>query len=307
MKNILTVESLTKHYGQFKAVDGISFSIDKGEVMGLLGPNGAGKTTAIRMIMGILPVDKGTVSFSFNKNHAIDKSKIGYLPEERGLYEDVKVIDNLLYLSDLKNKPRQEALHEAKKWLNRFNLLDYVDHKLEKLSKGMQQKVQFIAAILHNPSLVLFDEPFSGLDPINQDFVKEIIRELVNSGITILLSAHQMNLVEELCDHIFLIHQGKEVLSGNLSDIKRSYKESIIRLQYNHNNSSKSLEMIPGTRIIQQKAGHLSMRYSGNASVNELLRLIGDKITIEAITIEKPPLHEIFVETVKERGDSIVT
>ena len=305
MSIILTVESLTKNYGPLKAVDNISFSVSKGEVMGLLGPNGAGKTTAIRMIMGILPLDRGRVKFAFNKNETLDKSKIGYLPEERGLYDDTKVIDNLIYLADLKNIPRTIARNEAMEWLERFNLEDHAHHKLEKLSKGMQQKVQFIASILHRPEIVLFDEPFSGLDPINQEFVKDIIKELANSGTTVLLSAHQMNLVEELCDNIFLIHQGKEVLSGSLADIKRDYREYVIKLLYDPGNNKEPLPTIPGARIIQEKSGYLSMRYSGSASVNELLEIIANNTAVEAITIEKPPLHEIFVETVKQRGDNI--
>ncbi len=233
MDTILTVKELAKSYGAKKAVDRISFTVSRGEVIGLLGPNGAGKTTAIRMIMGILPVDRGEVNFRFNgRAKRLDKSRVGYLPEERGLYDDVKVLDNLIYLSGLKGKSPQDARKDGLAWLERLSLTDYANQKLEKLSKGMQQKVQFIASILHRPQLVLFDEPFSGLDPVNQDFLKEIIRELQAEGVTVLLSAHQMNLVEELCDSIFLINRGREVLSGNLREIKQGYKESIVEIRH---------------------------------------------------------------------------
>jgi ABC-2 type transport system ATP-binding protein len=304
MTTVLAVEELSKCYGQKKAVDNISFKVHRGEVLGLLGPNGAGKTTAIRMIMGILPVDRGKVVFSFNGSLSpIEKSMVGYLPEERGLYDDARVIDNLVYLSGLKNKSPHEARREGEAWLKRVGLADYKNQRLDKLSKGMQQKVQFIASILHKPQLVLLDEPFSGLDPVNQDFFKEIIRELQAAGVTVLLSAHQMNLVEELCDSIFLINHGREVLSGKLQDIKRSYKESSVELHFDPSGDSSFIKEIPGMRILKLEPGQAILRYSG-ASINELLQQIGSRLTIAEITVRKPPLHEIFIETVKERGET---
>ncbi|MFY9385144.1 MAG: ATP-binding cassette domain-containing protein [Dethiobacteria bacterium] len=306
MELILKVKDLAKSFGAKKAVDRISFGVPRGEIMGLLGPNGAGKTTAIRMIMGILPPDAGEIGFNFNGHfQPLDKSKIGYLPEERGLYEDVKVADNLVYLAGLKGKPAGEARREAQQWLERLDLVSYADQKLEKLSKGMQQKVQFVASILHRPPLVLFDEPFTGLDPVNQDFFKEIIRELRAGGTTILLSAHQMNLVEELCDSIFLINHGREVLSGKLQEIKESYKENIVELRYDPAEDGSFLKMIPGLRILQEQPGLAVMRYHGSAGINALLQELGSRLTISAITVEKPPLHEIFVETVRERGEEV--
>jgi ABC-2 type transport system ATP-binding protein len=306
MDLILDVKELAKSFGSKKAVDRISFGVARGEITGLLGPNGAGKTTAIRMIMGILTPDEGEISFNFNGHYQpLDKGKIGYLPEERGLYEDVKVIENLVYLAGLKGKPADEARREALQWLERLDLDAYADQKLEKLSKGMQQKVQFVASVLHRPPLVLFDEPFSGLDPVNQDFFKEIIRELQAGGITVLLSAHQMNLVEELCDSIFLINHGREVLSGKLQEIKESYKENIVELRYDPAEESGFLKMIPGLRILREQPGLAVMRYSGSTGINALLQELGSKLTVSAITVEKPPLHEIFIETVRERGEDI--
>ncbi len=306
MDTILEVKELAKHFGPKKAVDRICLNVIRGEVLGLLGPNGAGKTTAIRMIMGILPPDDGEIRFYFNGlSQALDKSKIGYLPEERGLYEDVRVCDSLVYLAGLKGMDASGARREALRWLERLDLEAYADQKLEKLSKGMQQKVQFIASILHRPPLVLFDEPFSGLDPVNQDFFKEIIRELQKEGTTILLSAHQMNLVEELCDSIFMINHGREVLSGKLQEIKDSYGENVVELRYDPEGDSSFLEAIPGLRILTEQPGRAAMRYSGSAGINNLLRELGDRLTISAVTIEKPPLHEIFIKTVRERGETI--
>lgn len=305
MEKILDVRELSKNFGAKKAVDRISLSVTKGEVMGLLGPNGAGKTTAIRMMMGILAPDGGEISFYFNgRPQKLDKARIGYLPEERGLYDDARVIDTLIYLAGLKGMPAKEARQKAGQWLEQLDLAAYSDQKLEKLSKGMQQKVQFIASILHRPELVLFDEPFSGLDPVNQDFFKDIIRELQEGGTTVLLSAHQMNMVEELCDSIFLINHGREVLSGKLQDIKDSYKESIVELRFAPAEDSSFLKMIPGLRIIREETGFVVMRYSGSAGVNALLQEIGSRLMINAITVEKPPLHEIFIETVRERGEA---
>lgn len=303
MDIILRVDQLSKSFGSRVAVDRISFQVPRGEVMGLLGPNGAGKTTAIRMIMGILSADHGRIEFAFNGvSNTLDKTKIGYLPEERGLYDDVKVIDNLLYLSELKDKPRRETLPEAKAWLKRLDLDDYINQKMEKLSKGMQQKVQFIASILHHPQLVLFDEPFSGLDPINQDFLIDIIHELTAEGVTVLLSAHQMNLVEELCSSIFLIHNGREVLSGKLLDIKKSYQEHVVELYCDPNGSRDFLRTVPGIRVVRENRGQYMLRYKGTASVAELMQLLSSKLAVESIAIKKPPLHEIFIETVKQKG-----
>lgn len=303
MEPILSVKDLSKNFGTRKAVDNITFQVARGEVMGLLGPNGAGKTTAIRMIMGILPADRGEISFSFNgRPGPLNKTKIGYLPEERGLYDDVKVVDNLIYLSGLKGIPPAQSKRDALDWLERLDLSDYAYQKLEKLSKGMQQKVQFIASILHRPPLVFLDEPFSGLDPVNQDFITGIIREMQDSGVTILLSAHQMNLVEALCDSIFLINRGVEVLSGSLKQIKHSYKETIVELKYPPGSNISFLHTIPGLRKIQETPDQAMLRYSGRLPVSRLLATICEHIPVEGVSVEKPPLHEIFVETVKERG-----
>ncbi len=306
MEPILSVKNLTKSFAGKVVVNDISFSVKKGEIMGLLGPNGAGKTTAIRIIMGILAGDSGRINFLFNgKSTKMDKNKIGYLPEERGLYDDAKVLDILIYLAGLKGIPQDKARDEGLEWLKKVDLGDYAQQKLEKLSKGMQQKVQFIASILHKPALVMLDEPFSGLDPLNQDFIKETIRELRNEGMTVLLSAHQMNLVEEICDSIFMINKGKQVLSGKLDEIKEGYKEHKVHIRFPEGEDSSFLNEMSGVKIENQDKRRILLRYSGSTTISAFLNAVSSKLSVEEITVEKPPLHDIFIQTVKERGETI--
>lgn len=305
MDVLLEVRDLKKRFGEKVAVDGISFSVKRGDILGLLGPNGAGKTTAIRVMMGILDADSGNVTYVFNgKKTPMDKGRIGYLPEERGLYDDARVLDSLVYLASLKGTPPTSAREAALGWLRRFDLESWSHQKVEKLSKGMQQKVQFIASVLHQPDLLVLDEPFSGLDPLNQDFVKEIIHELREGGTTILLSAHQMSLVEELCDDICLINRGREVLSGNLSQIKDGYQESVVDLRYPKDEDVSFLEGLPGVRVTSRLPGRIWMRYSG-PSPRDFLSQVAQRIEIMEISLRKPPLHDIFVETVRERGEDV--
>ncbi len=306
MDNILAVNNLTKSFSGKTVVDHISFTVNKGEIMGLLGPNGAGKTTAIRMIMGILNSDEGSISFSFNgETTAMNKNRIGYLPEERGLYDDAKVIDILVYLASLKGVSSAVARKEALEWLSKVDLTEYAEQKLEKLSKGMQQKVQFIASVLHKPALVMLDEPFSGLDPINQDFIKETIKELRDEGMTVLLSAHQMSLVEELCDSIFLINKGKQVLEGKLEDIKANMKEYKIFIRFPAGEGTSFLHNLPGVKIEKENTRTIELRYSGLSTVSDFIKELSTGMSIEELTVEKPPLHDIFIQAVRERGDTI--
>ncbi len=306
MSTVLNIKELTRTFGAKIAVDHISFTVKKGEILGLLGPNGAGKTTAIRMIMGILNPDSGQVEFMFNgKTTVLDKNRIGYLPEERGLYDDAKVLDTLVYLAVLKGVNRTKARQLALQWLDKFELAEYAGKKLEKLSKGMQQKVQFIATILHEPEVVMLDEPFSGLDPINQDIVKDFIRELQQKGTAILLSAHQMNLVEELCENIFMINQGKQILYGSLKEIKRQHGDHILKIRFPEQEDPSFIDNKAGISIIYQAPGRRHIRYTGTKTVNALLQELSSKLSLEEISVEKPPLHDIFVQTVLQRGEII--
>lgn len=303
--DILRLDRVTKSFGAKKAVDGISFSVRQGEVLGLLGPNGAGKTTAIRMIMGIIAQDAGEIAFTFNgKSTSMDKEKIGYLPEERGLYYEAKVLDNLVYLGHLKGLSKAVAKKEALRWLDRLELLECSQQKLEKLSKGMQQKVQLIASLLHKPPLLMLDEPFSGLDPVNQEVIKDLIAEFRYAGTTVLLSAHQMNLVEELCDTIFMIHKGKQVLRGTLAEIKDQSLEHLVHVKY-ETGAVEDLEKIPGLTIQKQRPNFVSLSYEGTKSVTELLPMISYCVSIKELSFQKPPLHDIFIKTVQKRGEDL--
>jgi len=305
VRPILTVSNLTKSFGTHRAVDGVSFSVSAGEILGLVGPNGAGKTTVIRMVMGILSPDSGTVQFTFDgKAGPLDKTRVGYLPEERGLYDEARVLDILVYLATLKGRPRQVARREALRWLERLDLAAHAHQRLEKLSRGMQQKVQFVAAILHQPDLVMLDEPFAALDPVNQEFFKDIIRELKNQGRAVLLSSHQMNLVEELCDSIFMIHRGRKVLQGKLRDIKDGFKESVVDISYAPGSDVSFLERLPGVRLIRREPERVVLWYAGSRP-RDLLAQVARNVDVREISLTKPPLHEIFVETVRERGEEV--
>lgn len=225
-QTVLDVDSVVKRYHRKTAVDGVSFSVQRGEILGFLGPNGAGKTTTLRMIMGITAPDAGLVTFRLEGaggSQRVPKHRVGYLPEERGLYKEARILDVLLFLASIKGMPKDEARRKALDWLERFGLGAYANAKVEELSKGMAQKVQFIAAVIHEPDLVVLDEPFSGLDPVNQEVFREEIRRLKERGAAVLLSSHQMNLVEETCDRIFLINNGRRVLYGTLVDVKAQY------------------------------------------------------------------------------------
>lgn len=302
---MLSVNGLTRYYNGYAAVNNISFDVKKHEILGFLGPNGAGKTTAIRMILGILKPSSGDVSFFLDGTPGkLNKQRIGYLPEERGLYDDAKVLDSLVYLASLKGAPKNEARENAIKWLETMGLSDYANHKLEKLSKGMQQKVQFIATILHKPDIVVLDEPFSGLDPINQDLFKNLVLQLREEGITVLLSAHQMNVVQELCDRIFLINKGVPVLYGTLDEIRDQHQENAVEISFSAQHGLEDyLKSLQHARdlSINGKLAKLKLNVATDPStfINEVSKLC----TLKGIKIDKPSLHEIFIDTVS-RGDN---
>ncbi|MGQ9846617.1 MAG: ABC transporter ATP-binding protein [Bacteroidales bacterium] len=232
MSSLLRIESISKAYASKVALSDVSFEVNEGTILGLLGPNGAGKTTLIRIINQITIPDNG---FVFFKDRPIDNNVVisfGYLPEERGLYKKMKVGEQALYLSQLKGMHKKQALIELKKWFEKFNITDWWDKKVEELSKGMQQKVQFIISVLHKPSVIIFDEPFSGFDPINANLIKQELLQMKKEGVTILLSTHNMASVEELCDEIVLINSSKNVLSGKVDKIKQEYKEHLYEVVF---------------------------------------------------------------------------
>lgn len=228
----VAVSSVSKSFNDTKVVDGISFNVGQGEIFGLIGPNGAGKTTIIRMMMDIIKPDSGEIFILGERLNEIAKNRIGYLPEERGLYRKLTVIDSLIYLSSLKGITSQNARSRTEELLKRIDMLPHKNKKIEELSRGMGQLIQFLVTIIHDPQLVILDEPFAGLDPVNTELLKEIILELRNQGKVIILSTHRMNEVEELCDRIFMINKGQNVLYGELTEIKSEYRNNSILLEF---------------------------------------------------------------------------
>ncbi|MCD5408358.1 ATP-binding cassette domain-containing protein [Candidatus Bipolaricaulota bacterium] len=295
---LLELKKVEKGFAEVKAVQGVSFQVARGEILGLLGPNGAGKTTLIRMIMGIFRPDRGEILFHFDgKAGPLVKERVGYLPEERGLYEDARVIDLLVYFAELKGIPRVEGRSRAMDWLGRLELGEWARRKVEKLSKGMQQKVQFIAAVLHEPDLVVLDEPFAGLDPVNQDLFRELILELKSNGAAIILSSHRMDLVEDLCDRIFLIHRGREVLYGPLPEVKALYGGYVVQLRFRGPKSL--LEGLEGVEESEINDGFACLSLSRGIDPEAFLRAMPAGLGIEEFAIRRPTLHEIFVSAVK--------
>ena len=292
---MIHVENLVKHYAQVKAVDGVSFAVARGEIFGLLGPNGAGKTTTIRTMMDIIKPDSGTIRLMDQPVTEASKSRIGYLPEERGLYQNFRLLECLTYLGALKGLPRSEARERAASLLERGGLHDYARRKVKELSKGMTQKAQFLAAIVHDPDLLIMDEPFQGLDPINTDLLKSILLKEQERGKTIILSTHNMNQVEEMCNRILLINQGRAVLYGPLDEIKDRYAEHAVLLE---------CDVLPqdlvGVQRVEQRNHAFELILEPEASPQAILRqLVSRDIAIDRFEVASPPLEEVFINAVE--------
>lgn len=295
----LELKDVSKTFIDKKAVDNISFKIDKPGVFALLGTNGAGKTTTIRMMLGIIKKDTGTITWN---GKAVDRKnvKFGYLPEERGIYPKTKVVDQLEYLAKLKGMSKIEANKSIDYWLEKMKMTEYKFQTAEKLSKGNQQKIQFITAVMHNPELVVLDEPFSGLDPVNTELLKNIILELVDEGKYIVMSSHQMNSVEEFCQDVVILNKGKTVLKGNLNEIKDSYKVNKIEIDTKLDISE--LIKDKGLEIKEQTDRKYIVAIKNEEQANELLEeIVNRKIPINKFELIRPTLHEIFIEKVGEQ------
>lgn len=295
---MLQTHNLVKRYNGFTAVDDLSFEVYEGDIFGLLGPNGAGKTTAIRTIMDIFKADEGSIEV-LGEPPGVVRRRIGYLPEERGLYQELKVLDVLVYLAALKGVARSAARERAMTWLDRIELSEWAGRKVQDLSRGMQQKLQLVASLVHDPQLLILDEPFQGLDPINVDLLKRLMRELQGDGKTIMLSAHQMNLVEALCDRILLIDDGKAVLYGSLREIKRRHSPDAVRVR-----TSATLGDLPGVARLEQRDDTFTLTLEGITPQDLLGTLVDRKIPIEAFEVATAPLEDIFIAVVKERDDA---
>jgi ABC-2 type transport system ATP-binding protein len=292
---MIQVENLVKHYAKVKAVDGVSFSVEPGEIFGLLGPNGAGKTTAIRTMMDIIKPDDGTILWKGQPVTEAVKSHIGYLPEERGLYQNYRLLECLSYLAALKGMPRKEARLQAEYLLERVGLEEYGKRKVKELSKGMTQKAQFLAAIVHDPDLLIMDEPFQGLDPVNTELLKSILLEEGALGKTIILSTHNMNQVEEMCNRILLINHGRTVLYGSLDEIKAHHAEHAVLLE---------CDPPPGDldgvlRVEQRNSTYQLILEPDTAPQDTLRQLVAANVNIHRFEVHTPPLEEIFISAVE--------
>lgn len=295
---IINLEHVKKTFGNNKAVNDVSFSVNQGRIFGLLGPNGAGKTTTIRMINDILVPDSGHITIKGESVGPKTQRYIGYLPEERGLYKKMRVGEQLLYLSQLKGLTYEEAKKSIKYWLDRFDASDWYSKEINELSKGMSQKVQFIATIAHDPDIYIFDEPFSGLDPINSEMLKEIIIELRNKGKTILFSTHRMEQVEQMCDDLCLFNKGKAVLKGELRDIKRSYGKNTINLEFQ--GDAKFLDQLEDVRINNRSTNFAEIRILNGQNEQHILRKALDHVQVHKFEFVEPSLTEIFISVVGE-------
>ncbi len=296
----LIVDTVTKRYGAHLAVDGVSFEVEPGRIFGVLGPNGAGKTSTIRMITYITSPDEGRITFGGEPVGPASQQRMGYLPEERGLYRKMKVGEQLVYLGQLKGLSKSEARDAARRWLDRFDARSWASKKVEELSKGMQQKVQFIATILHDPQLLIFDEPFSGLDPINAALLQDIILELREAGRTILFASHRMEQVEQLCDDLFLIANGREVLHGSLRDVKRSFGKNTVTMEFSGGDGFlDQLEEREAIRVRSRTAGHAEFRLLGETTARQVLETALPRVDeLYRFELNEPPLSEIFVMAV---------
>lgn len=299
MENVLSVNRLGKSFKTKRVIQDISFDVRKGEIMAILGPNGAGKSTTIRNIMGIMYPDEGSITYHNHAANEIPRHKIGYLPEERGLYKNVKVMDMILYLADLKNYPVKKAKERALTYLAKFDLDGKDKVSVEELSKGMGQKVQFIASIIHEPELLILDEPFSGLDPVSQELFKKEIRELANNGTAILLSSHQMNVVEELCDRLYMIHRGQKVIYGTMEDVKNQYAN--FKCVIKGKNDLAMLEQLPNVQRVEQSEDTSIVYLTQDVVIPVWLRQLPENLNIQELSIDRISLHEIFIDVATDQ------
>ncbi len=294
--NALEIEGISKRFGDFHAVKKLSFMIPSGTIYGLLGPNGAGKTTTIRMVMNIIIPDEGSIKILNRRMDEEMKERVGYLPEDRGLYPKMKVGELLVFLAEIKGLRGSDARKEIDFWLERFDLLDWKSKKVEELSRGMQQKLQFIVTVIHEPELIILDEPFSGLDPVNTKLFKDIMLEMKKKGRTIVFSTHRMEQVEMICDNICLINKAERVLEGNLSHIKKQYGKNTVILDYD--GEADFIKNIPEIEKIDDYGKFMEIKLKETSSPQDLLPKLVGKFSINKYEVKEPTLNAIFIEKV---------
>lgn len=306
MNDLLVANSVSKNFGNFKALNQVSIAVPKGSIFGLLGPNGAGKTTLIRIINQITMPDSGDVLLDGHPLKPEHIRDIGYLPEERGLYKSMKVGEQCLYLAQLKGLSKSEAKTRLKYWFEKLEIGDWWNKKIQELSKGQAQKIQFVVTVLHKPKLLIFDEPFSGFDPINANLIKDEILQLRDEGATVIFSTHRMESVEELCDHIALLHKSNKILDGKLNDIKRQFKTNTFEVGLQSNNSTavmadikNQFEVLPATFRNLNDDIKLNIKINENTSSNDLLSFLTSKAEVHHFVEVIPTASDIFIQTVK--------
>ncbi len=303
---MLQLKHITKNYGNYCAVKDLSFSAEEGKILGLIGPNGAGKSTTIRMIMNILKPDNGEILINQKPFEDSDNDRIGYLPEERGLYKKQKVVDMLNYLGALKNLKKEQCSQQIDFWLQKFGLMDWKNKKIETLSKGMSQKIQFIASVIHSPDILFLDEPFSGLDPVSSDELLSQIKELKNQGRIILFSTHVMETAELICDHIVMLNKGEKILDGTISDIKRQFGSNTMIICCS--GKTDFFKTIPHITNISERGHEWNLTFQNQININELIAEIANQALmnnckISSLRIDEPSLHSIFVNIVGKKAN----
>jgi ABC-2 type transport system ATP-binding protein len=294
---LLSLQHIKKQYGNYLASDDVSFNIPQGKIFGLLGPNGAGKTTLIRMITRIIYPDSGQIYFNGEPLSDKHTEFIGYMPEERGLYKKMKVGEHLVYLARLKGLSKQTAKDAVRHWLEKFDILTWEHKNIDELSKGMSQKIQFIATIVHNPQLLILDEPFSGLDPINSRLIEHEIRTLSKAGKTIIFSTHRMEQVEEICDDIVLVNTGRKILEGSVKELKQRFKENKFRIAYTGEIVNGLLDKL---NVVDKSEGMLTVQFAEEHHGNDLLKLfVENKVEVTSFNELLPTINEIFIREVQ--------
>ena len=298
---MLTVQDLVKRFSSVVAVNGVSFTVNAGEIFGLLGPNGAGKTTTIRMILHILEPDGGTILYDGSPFVESTRNLLGYLPEERGLYKKSKVIDTLLYFGELRGLTRTQARDRARAWLKRLELSGQENRKVEEFSKGNQQKIQFIASVIHDPSLIILDEPFSGLDPVNQLLFKDILLDMKQEGKAIILSTHQMDQAERLSDTLCLINRGTVVLGGAVRDVKQRYGKNTLHVEFDGDGGF--MESLPGVQrtLLYERSAELELE--AGTTTRTVIDAINPRVELRKVELLEPSLHSIFLQVVGDPAD----
>ena len=295
----LVVEQINKSFGQLQVIKDLSMEVREGSIFGFLGANGAGKTTTMRMILDIIRPDSGSITWNGNDVREVPRHDWGYLPEERGLYPKVSVEDQLIFLARLQGLSKPAAQHNLDEWLERFQITEYRKRKVEELSKGNQQKIQFLAAIIHDPLILIMDEPFSGLDPVNANVLKEAFLEMHRRGKTIIFSTHQLEQVEELCEDVLIINKGQTVIAGSVRDIKRQHGRNVARLKLDNDADARWLDTLEGVQVTNRRQDYIEMRIRADLNPNVIVEAaLRNGGIISLFELVEPSLTDIFIEAV---------